>query len=335
VTDAGIGPPVGLNLHTHLEGTVRPRTAAELADQQGIPAPAGGWETALRMQEAGTLTTFLTHVAGAYPLFASPAAVSRIVAEAVEDAAADGVAYLELRFGPATHAATMSVSEVIAAAADGLREGTRRFGTPAGLIACALRHHDATTNEVVARAAADHAGRGVVGFDVAGDELLFPSLEPMVRPFAIAAAAGLGLTAHAGEAGTAQHVRQAVERLGVRRIGHGIRAVDDGNVMRWAADEGICFEQCPTSNVLTGAVPSYAGHPIRAFLEAGCEVVIGDDDPTTTGAPLSAELSSLVERVGLSADEIRRIHATSVERAFCEESTRARLRERMAPLVEV
>jgi adenosine deaminase len=165
---------------------------------------------------------------------------------------------------------------------------------------------------------------------VAGDELLFPSLEPMVRPFAIAAAAGLGLTAHAAEAGSAQHVREAVERLGVRRIGHGIRAIDDGEVLRWAADEGICFEQCPTSNVLTGAVPSYAEHPIRAFLEAGCEVVIGDDDPTTTGAPLSAELSHLTADVGLGPDEIRRIHATSVERVFCDDSTRALLRERPA-----
>ena len=329
MTDRDAAAAVGLNLHTHLEGTIRPRTAAELAEAHGIPAPPDGWEAALRMREAGTLTTFLEHVAAAYPLFATPDAVARIVAEAVEDAAADGVAYLELRFGPATHATAMSIGEVIAAAAAGVREGTRRSGMPAGLVACALRHHDGDTNEAVARAAADHAGLGVVGFDVAGDELLFPSLEPMVRPFAIAAAAGLGLTAHAAEAGTAQHVREAVERLGVRRIGHGIRAIDDGEVLRWAADEGICFEQCPTSNVLTGAVPSYAEHPIRAFLEAGCEVVIGDDDPTTTGAPLSAEFAHLTEDVGLGPDEIRRIHATSVERVFCDDSTRAALRERL------
>jgi adenosine deaminase len=330
VTDRDAAATVGLNLHTHLEGTIRPRTAAELAEALRLPAPPGGWEAALRMGEAGTLTTFLEHVAAAYPLFATYDAVARIAAEAVEDAATDGVAYLELRFGPATHATEMSIGEVITAAAAGVREGTRRSGMPAGLVACALRHHDGDTNEAVARAAADHAGLGVVGFDVAGDELLFPSLEPMVRPFAIAAAAGLGLTAHAAEAGSAQHVREAVERLGVRRIGHGIRAIDDGEILRWAADEGICFEQCPTSNVLTGAVPSYAEHPIRAFLEAGCKVVIGDDDPTTTGAPLSAEFSHLTAAVGLGPDEIRRIHATSVERVFCDDSTRALLRERLA-----
>jgi adenosine deaminase len=182
----------------------------------------------------------------------------------------------------------------------------------------------------VARAAADYAGRGVVGFDVAGDELLFPSVEPMVRPFAIAAASGLGLTAHAAEAGSAEHVREAVRRLGVRRIGHGIRVIDDPEVLRWSVDEGICFEQCLTSNVLTGAVPAFGEHPIRSFLGAGCDLVIGDDDPTTTGAPLSVEFRRLVERVGLGQDEIRRIHATSIERAFCDDATRAALRQRMA-----
>ena len=321
----------GLNLHTHLEGSIRPRTAAELAIAQGVPAPSGGWDAALRMVEPGTLTTFLAHVAAAYPLFSTPEAVARIVAEAVEDAAADGQLYLELRFGPATHAGSgMSVGDVVAAAAEGLREGVDRTGMPAGLVACALRHHDDATNEAVARAAAGHAGRGVVGFDVAGDELLFPSLEPMQRPFAIASAAGLGLTAHAGEAGGAEHVRAAVERLGARRIGHGIRAADSDEVLRWAADNGVCFEHCPTSNVLTGAVSSYREHPIRAVLATGCVVVLGDDDPTTTGVPLSAEFAGLVSRVGLDDAQVGRIHAASVERAFCEESTRAELRRRIA-----
>lgn len=320
-------PTVGLNLHSHLEGSVRPQTAAELAELLGVPTPRVGWEAALRMSGAGTLTTFLDRVATAYPLFATADALGRIVAEAVEDAAADRVEYLELRFGPATHSrGPMGVAEVIDAALAGLAEGTARSGMPAGLIACALRHHDAATNEEVARAAARRAGRGVVGFDVAGDERLYPSLEPMVRPFRIAAAAGLGLTAHAGEAGDAAQVREAVDKLGVRRIGHGVRAADDRAVLRWAADEGICFEQCPTSNVLTGAVRSYADHPIRAFLDAGCSVVIGDDDPTTTGARLSAEFALLEERVGLDAIEIDRIHATSVDRAFCDRSTRASLR---------
>jgi adenosine deaminase len=317
----------GINLHSHLEGSVRPSTAAELAAELGLPTPPGGWEAALRMPAAGTLTTFLEHVAHTYPLFSTPDAVRRIVADAIEDAAADGARYLELRFGPATHATTgMTLDEVVAAAAEGVRDAVRPGAIDAGLVVCALRHHDAATNVAVARTAARFAGKGVVGFDVAGDELVFPDLEPMREPFAIAAAADLGLTAHAAEAGPASAARDAVELLGVRRIGHGSHVADDPALLRWAADAGVCFEVCPTSNVLTGAAPSYEAHPVRAFVDAGCDVVVGDDDPTTTGSRLTRELELLESTVGLARHDVERIRRTAVERVFCEDSVRTDLR---------
>lgn len=317
----------GLNLHSHLEGSVRPSTAAELADELGVPEPPMGWAAALEMRAPGTLTTFLAHVAHAYPLFASPDALRRIAAEAVEDAAADGTRYLELRFGPATHArGGMTVEEVVSAVSDGVVAATRAVAIDAGVVVCALRHHDAATNVAVARAAARFAGRGVVGFDVAGDELMLPDLSAMREPFAIARGAGLGLTAHAAEAGPASSVREAATQLGVRRIGHGSRAAEDPQLLAWAAGEGICFEVCPTSNVLTGAASSYEAHPVRAFVAAGCEVVVGDDDPTTTGSRLGRELELLESVVGLSAPQVERIRHTSVERAFCEPSIREALR---------
>lgn len=319
--------PIGLNLHTHLEGSVRPGTAADLASELAVPMPPGGWPAALQMTSTGTLTSFLEHVERAYPLFATPEAIHRLVAEAVEDAAADGAAYLELRFGPATHLGHgMSLDDVVAAACDGLLTGAQRSGMPAGIVVCALRHHDEATNLAVARAAARFAGRGVTGFDVAGDELLFPALDAMKKPFAVARSAGLGLTAHAAEAGPASSVREAASVLGVRRIGHGSHAADDAELLAWAADEEICFEVCPTSNVLTGAAASYASHPVRRFIESGCEVVIGDDDPTTTGSRLANEMRLLDDAVGLTADQVDRIRRTAVERAFCEPSVRDDLR---------
>lgn len=328
--------PIGLNLHSHLEGSIRASTAAELATELGIPEPVGGWAATLQMRERGTLTTFLWHVAQGYPLLAGPDAIRRTVAEAVEDAHADGAAYLELRFGPATHATPQhSIEEIIEAAVEGLATGIRTTGLPAGLVTCALRHHGEATNLAVARGAAAFAGRGVVGFDVAGDELLFPNLRPMGEPFAIAATAGLGLTAHAAEAGPADSARDAVNLLGVRRIGHGSAVAGHPDLLSWAERTGVCFEVCPTSNVLTGAAVAYDRHPVRAFVEAGCDVVLGDDDPTTTGAPLSAEMRHLADDVGLSGDQIRRLHAVSVERAFCDESTRASIRRRMRGLTGV
>jgi adenosine deaminase len=322
---------MGLNLHTHLEGWVRPETAADLARAMGVPAPERGWDDALRMRRPADLTVFLAHVAAAYPVLGAPEALRRVAREAVEDAAADGCDFLELRFGPATHVRPgFDVGAVIAATCEGLAEGSASTGLPVGLVVCLLRHHDEATNLAVARAAAGAAGRGVVGLDVAGDELRFPALAPYREPYAIARASGLGLTAHAAEAGPADAARQAADLLGATRIGHGSHVVDDPEVLAWAAGEGIAIEVCPTSNVLTGAAPSLREHPLHAFLAAGCRVVLGDDNPINIGTRLAAEEERLVREGGLSIDALAGIHRTAVEVAFLDPATRTVLRERFA-----
>jgi adenosine deaminase len=322
---------MGLNLHTHLEGCVRPESAAELAAAAGVPDPPGGWDRALRMDAPADLTVFLAHVAAVYPVLGSADALRRVAREAVEDAAADGCDYLEIRFGPATHRRPgFDIPAVVAATCEGLAEGTAVTGLPAGLVVAMLRHTDPDTNLAVARAAAGAAGRGVVGLDIAGDELVDPSQAPYREPFAIAGAAGLGLTAHAAEAGPPSSVTDAVELLGVSRIGHGSRVVDDPAIVAWAAERGIAFEVCPTSNLLTGAARSIRDHPMRAMLAAGCRVVLGDDDPITTGQRLGAEERLLVEEGTLTPAQMRHIHRTAAEVAFAEPSTQAALRERFA-----
>jgi adenosine deaminase len=318
---------VGLNLHTHLEGWVRPETAADLAASMGVPAPAGGWDAALRMREPADLTVFLAHVAAAYPVLGSAEALRRVAREAVEDAAADGQDFLEIRFGPSTHARPgFPIADVIAAACEGLDEGRRATGVPIGLVVCLLRHLDDAANLGIARAAADAAGKGVVGLDVAGDELLYPALEPYREPYAIAAAAGLGLTAHAAEAGPAVAARDAVELLGVSRIGHGSHIADDPAALAWAVREGIAIEVCPTSNILTGAAPSIREHPVHAFLEAGCRVVVGDDNPINIGTRLAAEERQLADEGGLTEAQLLDIHRTACDVAFTDDTTRAALR---------
>jgi adenosine deaminase len=322
---------VGLNLHTHLEGWVRPETAADLAREMGVPEPAGGWDAALRMRAPADLTVFLAHVAAAYPVLPSAGAMRRVAREAVEDAAADGCDFLEIRFGPATHARPgFPIESVIAAACEGLDEGRQATGLPVGLVVCLLRHHDDETNLAVAQAAAAAAGRGVVGLDVAGDELVFPSMAPYRKPYAVAAAAGLGLTAHAAEAGPAASAVEAVELLGATRIGHGSRIADDPGVLAWAANEGIAIEVCPTSNVLTGAARSLREHPIHAFLAGGCRVVLGDDNPINIDRRLAEEERLLVSEGGVTGEQLRGIHLTACDVAFADESTRAALRERFA-----
>lgn len=310
-----LGP--ALNLHTHLEGSLRPATVRELAVAAGVPEPAGGWEVALRMEKPADLTAFLAHVAPVYPVLGSEAALTRAAGEAVEDAAADGCRYLELRAGPMLHVRpALPVEAVLAALCQGLAQGSAATGLPAGLVAAALRHHGGDAALDLARAAVGFLGQGVVGFDLAGDEAQYPDLAPYVPAYRHAAEHGLGLTAHAGEAGPPESVRQAAEQLGVARIGHGLAIAADPSALAWAAERGLCFEVCPTSNVFTGATPSLAEHPARALLEAGCRVVLGDDDPTVTGSRLSREAQLLAGPLGLNPEQIAHMSDSALAVAF-------------------
>lgn len=318
-----------LNLHTHLEGCVRPRTASELAVRAGVPTPVQGWDEALRMRSAADLTVFLGHVAAVYPVLGSAEALHRVGYEAVEDAAADGQAFVELRVGPGTHAREgLSVADVLAAVSSGVREAAADTGAMAGVVACMLRHEPDDLIAETATAAARMAGQGVVALDLAGDELLYPGLARYAPSFDMARAAGLGTTAHAAEAAPGSAAREAVERLGVRRIGHGSRVADDVDLLAWARAEMICLEVCATSNVLTGAADSLAAHPVHAMIDAGVAVVLGDDDPVTTGSRLSGEAGMLVG-AGLSPAAIADCRRTAVEVAFCSESERAVLRRQL------
>jgi adenosine deaminase len=319
-----------IDLHSHLEGRVRPETAAELSRELGVPEPAGGWEQAIRLEGPADLTVYLTKVASTYPLFRSLAAVERIAREAVQDAAAAGLDYLELRFGPATHTDTdRGVADVISAVAAGMRAGTDDTGMPSGAVVAALRHHAPEVNEAVARAAAEAAGDVIVGFDLAGDELLFPELEPHAPAFAIARAAGLGITCHAAEAAPASAARQAVELLGASRIGHGAHVADDPDVLRWCAEAGVVIEVCPTSNWYTGAIPEISAHPAPVFRDAGLRVVLGDDNPMQTGSALADERQVLAGQLGWTDTALAALDRDSVAAAFLHPAQREALLARL------
>ncbi len=324
------GQRVGLtlNLHTHLEGWLRPDTAAELAADIGLEAPTPGWAEAMRVSVPGDLPAYLERVAVSYPLLRSAAALERVTAEAVVDAAADGCRFLELRVGPVTHASeALPLEGVMEALCRGLQRGIDETGIAAGLVPAILRHHSPAANERLAELAVRHRGDGVVGFDIAGDELTFPDLRPHVRAFEIARDGGLGITAHAAEAGPASAAREAHDLLGASRIGHGTRLAQDDGLLAWAADERICIEVCPTSNYLTGALRPGEEHPVRKFLAAGCEVVLGDDDPSQTLSPLSAEADRLATGLGLTPEELDRMSDAAIAHAFCDGDTRERLRK--------
>jgi adenosine deaminase len=325
----GLGAPLLINLHSHLEGCVRPGTAARIARELGIDRADRDWAEALQLDRPSDLTEYLVKVVASFPLFSRLEYLERIAREAVEDAAADGQDYLELRFGPASHVAAGDLDAVIMAVCRGVAVGAATTGMPAGVVVAALRSDPTDINEAVARAAARAAGRGVVGFDLAGDEKRFPTLDRYRTAFAIAGSAGLGLTCHAAEAAAGTAAVDAVEMLGATRIGHGARIAREPGLVDWFVERGIAIEVCPTSNWYTGAVPSLADHPAAQFARAGARVVLGDDNPRQTGSPLSNEADVLRVRLGFDDLLMERLARDSVESAFVEESTRRAWRARL------
>jgi adenosine deaminase len=179
----------------------------------------------------------------------------------------------------------------------------------------------------VARDVAEHPHPYVVGFSMAGDEAGFPAGE-FAEAFEIAAGAGLGCTIHAGEWHGPESVRAALE-LPVTRIAHGVRAIEDPELVLELAARGTVLECCPTSNVVLGVFPSYEAHPLPQLRAAGVRVTLGSDDPPYFGASVAGEYAVCAERMGFSERDLRDITATAIDAAFCDEHLKAELRARL------
>jgi len=317
-----------IELHRHLEGSIRPATMAGICRARGIELPtydAVELANLVRLSRpADNLAAFLEPLKLIKFCFADKEAISRISCEAVEDAHLDNVQYIELRFAPDFMAFYyhLSLLDVMDGIVEGVNLAERRFPVTAKLIVSLCRDHSPESRGPawpsaveIARVAADYADRGVVGFDLSGVESGFPP-ELFKEPFEIARQAGLGITVHAGEDAGPESIRGAIECLGAARIGHGVRIVEDPEVLRLAVDRGVTFEICPTSNVLTRAVESLEDHPIRRLYDAGLPITINTDDPTMCGVTLTDEYTLITQQFGFTLAEIEHLIETARRAAF-------------------
>ncbi len=238
----------------------------------------------------------------------------------------EGIAYIELRMSPALMGERYGISPhvMMGAICRGVQAGMARWPVQAKVIGIMSRHLGEAICRQELDAAIDHMHAGVVAIDLAGDEANFPG-QRFVRHFERARAAGLRITVHAGEADGAASVRQAIEALGAERIGHGIRAIEDPAVMQLIAERGIALEVCPTSNLQTSTVTSYAAHPLPALLRAGLCVTLNSDDPGISAIDLPHEYRIARDKLGLSAAELRRVQLNGLQAAFLSAAERDRL----------
>jgi adenosine deaminase len=213
---------------------------------------------------------------------------------------------------------------VIRAVLSGWAAGRKAFGLEGGIIVTALRDMPPAQNLSLAQVAGRFVSDGVIGFDLAGDEAGHP---PVLHEdaFRMARSLGLNLTIHAGEAAGPESVRQAIS-MGAKRLGHGVRAQEDAEVLATIRERGIQLDMAPTSNAQTKAVQRLADHPLRRFYEAGIKVTISTDSPTVSSVNMTHEFEVAVRVLGCSREQVWAMNLQALEGGFADEVTRARLR---------
>jgi adenosine deaminase len=318
-----------VELHVHMDGAVRVDTFLDIARRRGIELPSRTPEGLRRYvqvpHDCRSLTRFLETFGFFLPIISEGDAVERIAYEQCEDEARQGVRYFETRFSPhVLMAEGFGAEAATERALEGLQKGEARFGVKARAILCCMRHRPDWSEEVV-RLAVKYRDQGVVAIDLAGDETHYGA-GPHARAFEAAREAGLARTVHAGEAGPAENIREALDVLHAQRIGHGYHLVDDAALYERVRRERVPLECCLTSSLQTGAVASLDQHPVRRFLADGLEVTLSTDDPGVSGIDLEHEYRLAIEELGLGAADLARVTFTAVNAAFLPAEEKARLR---------
>jgi adenosine deaminase len=322
-----------VELHRHLEGSLRLKTLREIGQAHGIPLPGTGeLRDLVSIAEDDMLTfeNFLSKFQTLRMFYRSPEVIHRITQEAIEDAAADNVRYLELRFTPValSRAERFPLKDVIdwvllagLAAAEKHRVQTR-------YIVSVNRQEGPAIAAEVARLAVEQMSRGIVGIDLAGNEAQFSGLE-FEGVFKEARQAGLKITIHAGEWGGAQNVANAIAALGAERIGHGVRVMEDPKAVDLARERGTTFEVCITSNHQSGVVAALSDHPFLRMHQAGLNVTINTDDPSISQITLGNEYRVACEEVGLGQVALRERVLAAAEASFLPQGEKEQLIERI------
>ena len=330
-------------LHDHLDGGLRPATIVELARETGYrglpttdPGELAAWIR--RGADRKSLELYLETFAHAVAVIQTPEAIARVAAECVEDLAADGIIYAEVRHAPElSTAGGLSLDEVVEAILDGFRTGTERAAAAGRQIivrflAVAMRQENRALE--IAELALRHRDGGVVGFDIAGPEAGYPPGR-FAAAFRLLTHASFHLTLHAGEGYGLPSIREALE-LGAERLGHGVRIVEDislaadgsarlGRLAAYVRDRRIPLELCPTSNVHTGLVDSIADHPFDLLRRLRFRVTVNTDNRLMSGVSLSSELAALDAAFGLGLGEMEWLTLNAMKSAFLPFDERLRL----------
>lgn len=329
-----------VELHDHLDGGLRVSTILELAAKDGIALPAND-EASLRDWfirgcQQKSLSLYLETFAYTTAVMQSKENLERIAYEAVLDLAAENVVYAELRFAPDLHTKKgLNLEEVVTAVLSGLDRGREETGMQYGLILCAMRNEDPSHTLEIAELAVAFSDRGVVAFDIAGDEYGHPPKKHL-EAFQYIRRKNFNITIHAGEAFGLESIWQAIQICGAHRIGHGVRLIEDmviengrvvklGSLSQFILDRRIPMEMCLTSNVGTGAAESYEKHPFPIFFKNNFRVFLCTDNRLMSDTSLTKELTIAAETYNLTLMDLEKLTLNAMKSAFIHHDERIRI----------
>jgi len=317
-------------LHEHLDGVLRPGTVIELAQATGYrdlptsdPTALGEWFFQGATQ--GSLARYLQGFKHTIAVMQTEEALERAAYEQAEDLAKDGVVYFETRFAPIFHTSRgLTHQQVVSSVLKGLARGQKDFGVRSGLIICAMRNMNVSLE--MAELAVDFRERGVVGFDLAGEEGGYPP-KKHVEAFHYIQRENFNITIHAGEGFGKESIWQAIQYCGAHRIGHGTRIIDDiavangravklGDLAQYVLDKRIPLEICLLSNVHTGATPSLELHPFRILYQEKFRVTLNTDNRLMSDTTMTREFEAAEETFGLGIDDFEKITINAMKSAF-------------------
>jgi adenosine deaminase len=320
-----------IDLHRHLEGSLRLETVVRLAREHGVDLPSYDIERLRPLVQVTDEPPGFDRYLGKFHIlrriYSNREVIERMAYEAVADAAADNVRYLELRFSPSAQAAVhgFSFADVTDWVIGGVKRAQQDFDIQVRLIIALVRHDPFEWAEEITDVAIARQAEGVVGFDLAGQVEKHPA-GPFAQLFEKAKAAGLHITIHAGETTGPETVTEAVTVLGAQRIGHGIRAIEDSQVCQMLRNERIVLEICPTSNIQTGAVRNMWRHPLRDLYHLGVAVTVNTDNTSVSNTTLTDEYLVAVLGMGVALFELREMLMNAVEAAFLPDDEKENLR---------
>lgn len=316
-------------LHTHIEGAVRPETILDIARQYELPLPAPTVEELkekVSMRQGENLIDFLKKFDHFRFVFDQPETLSRLAFECIEDNARENIGYTELRINPRKNQDKVSIDEVLDSVLQGMERAKEQFGVDGRLIASINRSQPIESAMAIAKAAVARKDRGVVGLDLAGDEINHPAAK-FREVFAYAREQGLKITVHAGEGRGPESILSAVQDLGAQRIGHGVRLIEDASAVAAIQASGAVLEMCPESNKLLNVTPDLKAYPLKHYHHQGIAVTINTDDRHIFDVNLAGEFTSIAKNTDMSLQQLQVIAHNAVEAAFLPEAEKAELRQ--------